>query len=153
MPDSLIGFTPDNAARQLDYETRLLSLPSSDGFREHLLNLTRNPHPAGTEANLRVADYIAQSMEKAGLQVERCEYDVYLPEPGADIDIALVTPVRLPLNNQEYILKEDPFSAHPDLRPGWNAFSGSGDVTAGVVYANYGTKEDFEKLEELGIAV
>ncbi|MDR6194477.1 N-acetylated-alpha-linked acidic dipeptidase [Siphonobacter sp. BAB-5404] len=37
--------------------------------------------------------------------------------------------------------------------PGWNAYSGSGDVTAEVVYANYGRKEDFEKLKDLGISV
>lgn len=34
---------------------------------------------------------------------------------------------------------------------GWNAYSGNGDVTAEVVYANYGTKADFEKLEALGV--
>jgi N-acetylated-alpha-linked acidic dipeptidase len=153
MPDTLTGFTSDSTARQLDYEKRLLPLPQSDAFRDHLLNITRDPHPAGTEANLRVAEYLAESMEKAGLKVDRYEYDVYIPEPGADIDVALVTPIRLPLNNQEYVLKEDPFSAHPDLLPGWNAFSGSGDVTAPVVYANYGRKEDFEKLEELGVSV
>ena len=32
-------------------------------------------------------------------------------------------------------------------------FSGSGDVTAEVVYANYGRKQDFEKLIELGVEV
>jgi N-acetylated-alpha-linked acidic dipeptidase len=39
----------------------------------------------------------------------------------------------------------------PTLWKGWNAYSGSGDVTAEVVYANYGTIADFEKLKELGI--
>ena len=40
-----------------------------------------------------------------------------------------------------------------DLTIGWNAYSGNGDVTAAVVYANYGTREDFETLRELGIGV
>ena len=52
---------------------------------------------------------------------------------------------------RETNLVEDPYSAHPGLTYGWNAFSGSGDVTAEVVYANYGTKEDFSKLQDLGV--
>jgi N-acetylated-alpha-linked acidic dipeptidase len=44
----------------------------------------------------------------------------------------------------------DPFSTDPRLHKGFNAFSGSGDITAEVVYANYGTKADFEKLAEMG---
>ena len=33
----------------------------------------------------------------------------------------------------------------------YNGFSPSGDVTADVVYANYGRPEDFKKLKEMGI--
>ena len=56
-----------------------------------------------------------------------------MPELYPDIHVALVTPLRLLLNNQEYILVEDPYSGHPDLQPGWNAYSASGDVTAELV--------------------
>jgi N-acetylated-alpha-linked acidic dipeptidase len=57
------------------------------------------------------------------------------------------------LGIQENRLLEDPYSQHPGLTYGWNAYSGSGDVTAEVVYANYGRKEDFERLRELGVEV
>ena len=149
----ITGFTPANAERQLAFEDQLKSRISSDAFKTHLERITREPHIAGTEANARVGEAIADAMEKAGLSVQRYAYDVYLPDPDGEISIALVTPIRLPLNNQEYILKEDRFSGHPDLLPGFNAYSGSGDVTAEIVYANYGTKDDFEKLKELGISI
>ena len=55
------------------------------------------------------------------------------------------------LSQQEAVLEEDPFSSDPRLHLGFNAFSGSGDVTAEVVYVNYGTREDFQKLKEMGI--
>lgn len=84
--------------------------------------------------------------ESAFDAVRSCRADI-------DSDVALVTPIRLPLNNQEYLLEEDRFSSHPDLKEGWNAFSGSGDVTAEVVYANFGRKEDFEQLRALGVSV
>jgi len=149
----ITGFTPANAERQLVFEEQLKSRISSGAFKNHLEQITREPHLAGTAANARVGEAIAAAMEKAGLDVQRYAYDVYLPDPDGQISVALVTPIRLPLNNQEYILKEDRFSGHPDLLPGFNAYSGSGDVTAEIVYANYGTKEDFEKLQELGIPV
>ena len=57
------------------------------------------------------------------------------------------------LNQKEDIIENDPYTKDPELWKGWNAFSGSGDVTAEVVYANYGRKEDFETLKSLGIDV
>jgi N-acetylated-alpha-linked acidic dipeptidase len=149
----LTGFTAAGAVEELEIEKRFLQLPSPEAFRRHLETITRHPHPAGSEANTRVARYLARVMEEAGLEVERYDYDVYLPELDPEIYVALVTPIRLPLNIQEYILDEDRFSAHPDLRPGWNAFSASGDVTGEMVYANFGRLEDFEKLDELGVSV
>jgi len=67
--------------------------------------------------------------------------------------VEIVTPRRMPLNQQEDVLPENPYSSHPELKKGWNAYSGTGDVTAEVVYANYGTKADFEKLKELGVSL
>lgn len=130
-----------------------MDLPSPEGFRRHLERLSAEPNPAGSEANQRVADYLAEAMEDAGLRVDRYPYDLYMPSPESahDTRVELVTPVRKPLNLQEYILEEDPFSAHPDLGPGWNAYSGSGDVTGQVVYANYGRLEDFRALEAMGV--
>jgi N-acetylated-alpha-linked acidic dipeptidase len=92
-------------------------------------------------------------MEQAGLVVERYPYDLYMPAPASahDTRVELVTPIRMPLNRQEYILEADRFTSDPALGPGWNAYSGSGDVTGEVVYANYGRKEDFEQLAELDI--
>ncbi|MFH1570820.1 MAG: M20/M25/M40 family metallo-hydrolase, partial [Gemmatimonadota bacterium] len=149
----LTGFAPGRVAAQQAMEQRLQELPSAAAFRRHLQTITRDPHTAGSAANARVAAYLAEVMEQAGLQVVSHAYDAYLPSPAAEPYVALVTPVRLPLNNQEYILPEDSCSAHPDLAPGWNAFSGSGDVTAEVVYVNYGRKEDFERLRRMGISL
>jgi N-acetylated-alpha-linked acidic dipeptidase len=152
--DALTGFAPQRAAEQQRCEALLQQLPTPATFREHLRRVTEQPHPTGSDAQLRVGDYIAAAMERAGLRVERAAYDVYLPQlDGLVNEIEIVTPVPLPLPNSEPPLAADPFSAHPDLLPGWNAYSGSGDVTAEVVYANFGRKEDFEELQRLGVPV
>jgi N-acetylated-alpha-linked acidic dipeptidase len=145
---------PAVAYSQAQCEAQLLSLPRPAQFREHLRTVTAEPHPTGSAAQLRVAAYLEQAMRRAGLQVERAEYDVYLPQlDGLVNEVEIVAPVRMRLPNREPALPEDPFTAHPDLLPGWNAYSGSGDVTAEVVYANYGRKEDFDELKRLGVSV
>ena len=150
---SIPGFTPDRAERQRACEAQLLDAPEPETFRRHLKRLTRAPHPAGSAANDRIAAYLDSVMTAAGLRVQQYPYDLYMPSPESahDTEVALVTPVRKPLNRQEYVLESDSFSAHPDLRPAWNAYSGSGSVTAEVVYANYGRKEDFEQLADMGV--
>ena len=150
---ALTGFTAARAVTQLACEARFLDLPRAESFREHLRTITENPHPAGSEAQVRVGDYLAQAMEEAGLAVTRHPYDVYLPELTDDVEVHIVTPVAMQLSNREPALAEDRFSGHPDLLNGWNAFSGSGDVTGEVVYANYGRREDYLALDAMGVSL
>ncbi len=147
------GFAPATAEAQRACEAQLADRVKPETFRSHLERLTRDPHPAGTPANARVRAYIDSVMTAAGLSTTSYPYDLYMPSPASahDTEVALVTPTRQPLNRQENILDADRFSEHPDLRPGWNAYSGSGDVTREVVYANYGRKSDFETLDSLGV--
>lgn len=147
------GYTPESAINQQSVESEYLEAVDFQKFRKHLEQLTRKPHVAGTQANREVADYIASVMQEAGMEVNRYPYDIYMSGDGGSSGVELVTPIRLPLNQQEYILPEDPFSTDPSLGKGWNAYSGSGDVTAEVVYANYGTLQDFEYLENSGVTV
>ncbi len=148
---SLTGFTAERAATQLACEADFLSLPSSDGFREHLREITREPHPTGSARQVEVGEYIAGVMRAAGLEVEMHPYDVYLPQLTDDVEAHIVTPVAMQLSNREPAVEGDPFSGHPDLLNGWNAFSGSGDVTGEVIYTNFGRREDYEALDSMGI--
>jgi len=90
-------------------------------------------------------------MKAAGFTVREHAYDVYLPQLTDDVEVHIVTPVAMSLSNREPELSEDRFSGHPELLNGWNAYSGSGDVTGEVVYANFGRREDYEALDEMGI--
>lgn len=152
-PAGLVGFTEDRATIQGRCEAAFLQLPSSESFREHLRTITAEPHPAGSEAQARVGEYLAESMRGAGLDVRSHPYDVYLPRLTDDVEAHIVTPVSMRLPNREPALEDDRFSGHPDLLNGWNAFSASGDVTGEVVYANQGRREDYLALDSMGISV
>jgi len=146
----LVGFASPAAQGQRSLEADLLGYLSPQRFRQHLEAISSEPHPAGSGANERVAAYLERVMREAGWAVEMPTYDVYLPVASSS-HVALVTPVRRLLNQQEDILPDDPYSGHPDLEPAWLAYSGSGDVTGQVVYANYGRLEDFRQLRQLGV--
>jgi N-acetylated-alpha-linked acidic dipeptidase len=148
------GFAPAGLEAQQRCETRFLELPRPDQFREHLRTVTAAPHPTGSAAQLGVAAYLVRAMEAAGFTVEQPAYDVYLPLlDSIVVEAEIVSPAPERLVNREPAIDGDAFSSHPGLMPAWNAFSGSGDVTAEVVYANMGRKEDFEQLDALGVDV
>lgn len=147
------GFLAQSQTKENQVEDYFLESVDFDQYKIHLKTLTQKPHVAGSKANEEVRDYMANVMKNAGMKVDLYPYDIYMSKnPGTSL-IELVTPIREPLNQQEFILEGDAYSSSADLWKGWNAYSGSGDVTAEVVYANYGTKEDFEKLKELGVEV
>ena len=145
------GYSADSWQKQRETETVFLGSVDSTTYKQHLKTLTARPHVSGSKANEAVQTYMTRIMQQAGFDVTAYPYDVYIPSHPGESSVALVTPFRQPLNQQEDLLSEDPYSADPLLWKGWNAFSGSGDVTAEVVYANYGRKEDFEQLKALGI--
>lgn len=148
----LTGYTTESALKQLQFEQDLISLHLSDTYRNHLYELTKRPNIAGTPENEEVIRYMKEVMERAGLDVRLYPYDVWLAEPGT-VEIELISPERITLPNKEIAFSQDPYSSDPALHHGWNAYSGSGDVTASVVYANFGRREDFQKLQEMGIDI
>lgn len=147
----LDGFFVKTQANQKSIEQTYLQTVNFDQFKVHLKELTKAPHIAGTPENEAVKDYMVRVMSDAGMNVKVHPYDVYLPNHPGESILQIITPVTMTLSQQEGAIDSDPYSADPRLHKGFNAFSGSGDVTAEVVYANYGTKADFEKLAAMGI--
>ena len=147
------GYSSSSWENQLEIEDQFLEHIDKTSFKKHLQKLTERPHVVGSKTNEEVIRYIGEVMNEAGLDVINYPYDVYLPKhPGSSL-IEIVTPSRQVLNQKEDIISDDPFTKDSLLWKGWNAFSGSGDVTAEIVYANYGRKEDFETLKELGVDI
>jgi N-acetylated-alpha-linked acidic dipeptidase len=144
---------PESAIKKSASEEYFLSSVDVNRFKVHLKKITERPHVAGSIENENVRDYISTIMEEAGFEVTQYPYDIYLSnKPGAS-ELSIVKPKRIQLNQKEDILDEDSFSSDPLLWKGWNAYSGSGNVTAEVVYVNYGRKEDFEMLKKLEVSV
>ncbi|WP_075351352.1 M28 family peptidase [Algoriphagus marinus] len=147
----LDGFLQKSQSKEKTIEQEYLNAVKFDRFKVHLKELTKAPHIAGTPENEAVAAYMTKVMSDAGMDVKSHPYDVYLPNDPGESLLQIISPETMTLSQQEGPIAGDEFSTDPRLHKGFNAFSGSGDVTAEVVYANYGTKADFEKLAEMGV--
>ncbi len=143
-------FSRDQAGDQLAYEAALRDMVSPERLGRFHDMTSSQPHVAGTPGDERLCDRLQAAFNEMGLNVERHEIEVYLSFPvSASLSIVQPDPLDLPII--EKTLPEDPDTFNPELTFGWNAYSGSGEVTAEVVYANYGTKEDFQRLADLGV--
>lgn len=114
---------------------------------------TKEAHLAGT--NIELVKWQKEKFEEFGLEnVEIDEYEVYLNYP-LDHGLSLLKSgeiVFTPTLKEDELL-EDPTTLEPGLVPAFHGYSASGNVTAEYVYANYGSKEDFQLLKEQEVNV
>ena len=147
----IFGFR--NSSDETADETRFLAVPDPKLAEEHLRILTQAPHMAGTTEDKATADYVAQKFRDAGLETEIVEYRVWMNYP-AEISVDVTAPAGVTMHGptREHV-SADPFQDDPRVVMPFNSMSPSGDVEAEVVYANYGTPDDFQKLEQMKIDV
>jgi len=111
------------------------------------------PHIAGTKEDYDTAVYVRDQLRSYGLPAELKEYEVWLNYPKSPTVLELITTRRQPLSTREAVVPGDPTSSNPKITPLFNGYSASGDVTAPVVYANYGLPPDYDELKKAGVDV
>ena len=150
-PAPIFGFR--DAAAENATEARFLAVPDPKLAEEHLRTLTQAPHMAGTLEDKATSDYVAQKFRAAGLDTEIVEYKVWMNYPlEISVDVTAPAGVEMHGPTREHVAG-DPYDDDPRVVMPFNGMSPSGDAEADVVYGNYGTPEDFEKLERLKIDV
>jgi N-acetylated-alpha-linked acidic dipeptidase len=151
--DSILGFSPSSAARQMKVEANFKAIPSPDQARRQHRIFTAEPHLAGSKRNNDLAQYIASEWRKQGLEdVVVRRYDVYATEPKS-ASLEMIAPVVYRAGLREEGYDADPDTKNPHVSSAWSGMSISGDVTAPVVYAHSGNPEDYDLLRKQGIDV
>ncbi|HEU4643660.1 MAG TPA: M20/M25/M40 family metallo-hydrolase [Gemmatimonadaceae bacterium] len=149
---SLPGYSPDAAARERSLEADVVTRPDTASARAHSRALSREVHISGTPAQARTRDYVVDAMKRWGLQTEVRTYDVWMPFTR-QMQAWRVAPDTLALDLAEGPVPEDTTSWTVDEAVIANGYSGTGDVTAPVVYVNYGLIEDYAQLDSMGVSV
>jgi N-acetylated-alpha-linked acidic dipeptidase len=148
---SISGFR--DVAGEREVEKKFLAVPDPRLAEEHLRILTEAPHIAGSPEDKATAEYVAKKFREAGLDTEIVEYKVWLNYP-AEIRVDLTAPEGVEMHGPrpEHV-DGDPFQDDPRIVNAYNGMSPSGDAEAEVVYANYGSPADFDKLKEMNVDV
>ncbi|MGO9590875.1 MAG: M28 family metallopeptidase [Candidatus Acidiferrales bacterium] len=151
-PDSISGFLPSHVETERQLERKFRLIPDASHAEDDLRHLTSQPHLAGTEASHQVAEWLRDQYKSFGFDAQIASYSAWLPQPR-EVQLELVKPVRKQLATPEAPFDGDPATYDERAVRAFNIYSPSGDVTAPVVYANYGTLEDYRELASLGVSV
>lgn len=147
------GFSPKLSPDERRIEDQFRAIPLAANAREELRRLTSEPHIAGSPEDYATAVYVRDQMRSFGLQSDLREYQVLLPYPRTPSIVELVAPRRERLQVQEDVVPQDPASASKKIVPLFNGYGASGDVTAPLVYVNYGLPNDYDDLKKAGVDV
>jgi N-acetylated-alpha-linked acidic dipeptidase len=150
---SLAGYSAEGARLEHDWESKFRAIPSPDNQRDYMKMLSARPHHVGSPYDKDNAEWLLGKMKEWGLDAHIENFDVLFPTPKERV-VELVEPTKFKASLQEPPLEVDPTSnQQAEQLPTYNAYSADGDVTAPLVYVNYGVPVDYEKLERLGISV
>ena len=138
---------------QTNLEAQFDAVLNPQNLDDWMKHMSSKPHHVGSPWSKQNAEFIAEKFESWGFETEIETFDVLMPFPIIR-KLEMVGPNKVSLQLKEPALDEDATSGiTKDLLPGFNAFSADGDVTAELVYVNYGIPADYEELERLGIKV
>ena len=147
------GFTRASSAAERDWESKFQSLPSPDNQREYMRRLSARPHNVGSAYDKENAEWILSKFKEWGWDAKIETFEVLYPTPKERL-LEMVAPTRFTAKLQEPALAIDPTSnQQSEQLPSYNAYSTDGDVTAPLVFVNYGLPADYEQLDRLGVSV
>jgi N-acetylated-alpha-linked acidic dipeptidase len=150
---SLMGFSPDNSVRQKDLEKKFDASLKRENLRDWMKKMSARPHHVGSPYGKENAEFMLSLFKSWGFNANIEQFDVLFPTPKTRV-LEMLAPEKFTAKLSEPAVKEDSTSNQPSEQlPVYNAYSIDGDVTAPLVYVNYGVPADYEELERNGVDV
>ena len=149
----LLGFSPETAKTELNWEARFRAIPDAKRVHENMLHLAAHPHHVGSAYQRENAEWLVARYKEWGWDAHIEQFDVLFPTPKERV-LELIAPSKYVAKLDEPPLPEDPYTHEKTTQlPGYNIYSADGDVTAPLVYVNNGMPADYEVLERHNISV
>lgn len=141
----------DGSPRQT--ETAFLAAVSAQNIGGYIEDMTAHPDFPGSAWDKRNAEKTLQLFKSWGLDAHIETFEVNFPTPAERV-VELVAPVPFKAALHEPAFAEDPYSKQQsEQMPAYFAYGPDGDVTAPLIYVNYGLREDYDALARLGVSV
>jgi N-acetylated-alpha-linked acidic dipeptidase len=150
---ALVGYSPQASQAEREWEAKMRAIPVAANLRDNMQRLAARPHHVGSPYDKENAEWILARLQEWGWDAHIERFDVLFPTPKVRV-LEMVEPTKFTAKLEEPPLAVDPTSNQKDEQlPTYNAYSIDGDVTAPVVFVNYGVPADYEQLDRLGISV
>jgi N-acetylated-alpha-linked acidic dipeptidase len=152
-PAPLLGFTVGRADAQRAREAAFDAAIRADEMQTWMKRLAARPHHVGSPYDRENAQFLASLLTSWGYETTIETFDVLFPTPTVRV-LEEIAPEHVTATLAEPTLKEDATSGQTSEQlPVYNAYSADGDVTAEIVYVNYGVPADYDVLAQHGIDV
>jgi N-acetylated-alpha-linked acidic dipeptidase len=151
--ESLRGYTAVHSAAEVQWEQKFRAIPEPDRIRENMRRLSARPHHVGSPYDKDNAEWLLAQLKSYGLDAKIEQFEALFPTPKSR-KLELLGSAKFTAKLEEPALAVDPTSGQRDEQlPTYNAYSRDGDVTAPLVYVNYGAPSDYEQLDAMGVSV
>jgi N-acetylated-alpha-linked acidic dipeptidase len=150
----LFGYSAASSRTERQWEEKLRAIPSPENLRAYMQRLSAHPHNVGSPYDKDNAEWIAAKFKEFGLDTHIEQFDVLFPTPKERaVELVEGGPKFAAKLQEPALLLDSTSNQQSEQLPTYNAYSIDGDVTAPLVYVNYGIPEDYEQLERMGISV
>ncbi len=150
---NLTGYTKESADAEFKLEEKFdanLQVKNIDDWIKHL---SARPHHVGSAYGKQNAEFMRDLLKSWGYDASLETYQVLFPTPKVRL-LELLSTKKFTAKLEEPELKEDATSGQKSEQlPVYNCWSPDGDVTAELVFVNYGIPADYEELAKYGIDV
>ena len=149
----LDGYSKAASEAEKGWEEKFRAMPKPDAIKENMRRLSARPHHVGSEYDKDNAEWMLAKFKAWGFDAQIENFYVLFPTPKERL-VELIAPTKFTASLKEPVVEGDPTSGQTaEQLPTYNAYSADGDVTGPLVYVNYGTREDYEELDRLGVSV
>ena len=136
-----------------DLERRFDALLNPAEMNAWMKTMTAEPNHVGSTHDRANAEMVLALFKQWGWDAHIETFQVLYPTPVSET-LELTAPARFRATLTEPPIPGDASTSRTaNELPAYVAYQGDGDVTASLVYVNYGMKEDYDTLERLGVSV
>ncbi|HEY1792075.1 MAG TPA: transferrin receptor-like dimerization domain-containing protein [Opitutaceae bacterium] len=149
----LLGFSTASAADEAASEKAFDASLDRARMRSWMERMSSEPNQVGSPHDRANADFMLAQFREWGWDAHIETFWVLYPTPRSEA-VELLAPTRFKASLAEPPVRGDATSARQaGGLPPYNVYGADGDVTAGLVYVNFGMPEDYAELGRRGVGV
>ncbi len=150
---AIFGFGETSVAAQREIEKKFDAAIDPADLRAWLQNMSSAPNHVGSPHDKANAEFVLKRFKAWGWDAHIETFDVLYPTPR-EVAVEMLSPKPYKAK-----LRETPVPGDTSLGklaeqlPPYTVYGADGDVTADLVYVNFGMPDDYKVLERAGISV